>query len=137
MTHDSFAPDAMPSHEGVVAEVTPAPTPEPDALDLVFADLKGQVREQVGRLRTLGRDVALAAAARVEADAAIAESAVGAFELEPRKRRRRKGQVKRLERLVKRISAVEVEVDRGRRRDLKQVARSVRRIISALTAPVK
>jgi len=137
MTHDSFAPGADVDSSDASAEGTAAAAAEPDALDLVFADLKGQLREQVGRLRELGRDVALAAAARVEADAAIAESAVGAFELTPRKRRRRKDQVKRLERLVRRLSSVEIEVKRGRRRDLRQVSRSVRRIISALTEPVK
>jgi len=137
MTHDSFAPGADVDSSDASAEGTAAAAAEPDALDLEFADLKGQLREQVGRLRELGRDVALAAAARVEADAAIAESAVGAFELTPRKRRRRKDQVKRLERLVRRLSSVEIEVKRGRRRDLRQVSRSVRRIISALTEPVK
>ncbi len=109
----------------------------PDNLDFVFAELKQQVKDQLVRLGQVGREVALAVAARIDADAAIAETALGSLELEDGKKKRRRAQVRRLERLVERVSAVEAQASRGRRRDLRKVARSVRRIVTTLTEPVE
>ncbi|HEY3355516.1 MAG TPA: hypothetical protein VGQ83_19860 [Polyangia bacterium] len=134
MSQETLAPGAVPA-AGDSADGATGPA-DTDTLDLAFADLKAQLKDQVVRLRTLGRDVAQAAAARVEADAAIADAALEGLELDARKKRRRRAQVLRLERLIKRLSAVEIDPARGRRRDLKQVACSMRRIITALTEPV-
>jgi hypothetical protein len=127
MSHDPESPEG--------AAKTDAPA-GPDPLELAFAELKGQLRELVARLRTLSRDIAEAAAARIEADAAIADAAIVAFEPGTGKRHHRRGQVKRLEQLTKRLSLLEIDPRKGRRRDLKVVARSVRRIVAALTEPV-
>ncbi|MBI5482486.1 MAG: hypothetical protein HY906_26760 [Deltaproteobacteria bacterium] len=109
----------------------------PDTLDFAFADFKVQLKDQLARLGQVGREVALAVAARIDADAAIAETALGSLELEPRKKKRRRAQVRRLEKLVERVSALDLEAPRGRRRDLRRVARSVRRIVTTLTEPVE
>jgi hypothetical protein len=115
-----------------------APTGDaPDTLDFAFADLKVQLKDQLARLAQIGRDVALAVAARVDADAAIAETALGSLELEPHKKKRRRAQVRRLERLLERVSAIDLQASQGRRRDLRRVAKAVRRIVTALTEPVE
>jgi predicted O-methyltransferase YrrM len=109
----------------------------PENLDFVFADLKQQLKEQLVRLGQVGRETALAVAARIDADAAIAETALGSLELEEAKKKRRRAQVRRLEKLVERVSAVDLQASRGRRRDLRRIARSVRRIVTTLTEPVE
>jgi hypothetical protein len=136
MSHEIPAPGGAPQVETTAGTPDGTTAAPPDRLALEFADLRAQLRDQVARLRALGRDVALAVAARVDADAAIAESTLSALELAPQPRRRR-AQVRRLERLMKRLSAVELEPAKGRRRDLKEVARSVRRITTALTEPIE
>jgi hypothetical protein len=108
----------------------------PDTLDFAFADLKLQLKDQLARLGQIGREVALAVAARIDADAAIAETALGSLELDAHKKKRRRLQVRRLERLVERVSALDLQPAAGRRRDLRRVARSVRRIVTTLTEPV-
>ena len=108
----------------------------PDNLDFEFADLKVQLKDQLARLGQVGREVALATAARIDADAAIAETALGSLELEPTKKKRRRAQVRRLERLVERVSALDLQPSRGKRRDLRRVGKAVRRIVTALTEPV-
>jgi hypothetical protein len=113
------------------------PGDAPENLDFVFADLKQQLKEQLVRLGQVGRETALAVAARIDADAAIAETALGSLELEEAKKKRRRAQVRRLEKLVERVSAVDLQASRGRRRDLRRIARSVRRIVTTLTEPVE
>jgi hypothetical protein len=140
MSEQPSDPTHVAGGEGEWSPETGAPggpdEPSPDTLDLAFADLKTQLREQLARLGRLGRDVALAAAARIDADAAIGETALGVLELERRRRKRRRAQVKRLERLLERVGAVQVEPTRGRRRDLRRVARAVRRVVTVLTEPL-
>ena len=94
-----------------------------------------QLRAQVERLQGLGRELAVAAAARIDADGAIADTALAGLSLPARKRARRRAQVRRLERLLERVAALEIDAARGRRGDLRRVARAVRRIISVLTSP--
>ena len=74
---------------------------------------------------------------RAAQTAAIAETALGSLELEPHKKKRRRAQVRRLERLLERVSAIDLQASQGRRRDLRRVAKAVRRIVTALTEPVE
>ena len=123
------APTTVTAPDAAIEEV-------PDNLDFVFAELKQQLKDQLARLGQVGREVALAVAARIDADAAIAETALGSLELEDGKKKRRRAHVRRLERLLERVTAVEAQASRGRRRDLRRVAKSVRRIVTSLTEPV-
>jgi hypothetical protein len=132
-------PAAGDAGDPVAAEATSGAPPTgdaPDTLDFAFADLKVQLKDQLARLGQVGREVALAVAARIDADAAIAETALGALELGPHKKKRRREQVRRLERLLERVSALDLQAARGRRRDLRRVAKSVRRIVTTLTEPI-
>ena len=119
--------------EGEAAAGEPAAPATPDVSEQAFAELKARLQEQLNRLRALARDVALSASAQLDADASIAETALGTLEPESRKKRRRREQVRRLERLVERLAAVEVDTAHGRARDLKIIARSLRRALRLLT----
>jgi hypothetical protein len=130
------APESIAGGQPTDAAPGAATEDAPDNLDFVFAELKQQLKDQLVRLGQVGREVALAVAARIDADAAIAETALGSLELDDGKKKRRRAHVRRLERLLERVSAVEAQAARGRRRDLRRVAKSVRRIVTTLTEPV-
>ena len=127
MRHDSSPPDPK----------EPQAPSAPNHLELGFAELKAEARAELGRLRALGREVALAAAGRIEAVATEAETCLGDFELAKHKKRVRQRQVGALARLVKRLGAIAIEPERGRRRDLKRVSRSVQSTLDALTRKTK
>jgi hypothetical protein len=134
--HAPVAPDQGGGSPATGGAPDAAPEDVPDNLDFVFADLKLQLKDQLVRLGQVGREVALAVAARIDADAAIAETALGSLELEEAKKKRRRAQVRRLERLLERVSALDLQAAHGKRRDLRRVAKAVRRIVTTLTEPV-
>jgi len=84
------------------------------------------------QLRGATREVALAVAARIDADVAVALTALEACELGPKRRR---SQVRHLERLLDRSEGIVAEPTRGRRRDLKRLAQAVHRIVLGLADP--
>ena len=132
MTHDPETTSPPPT--GEAAPGGPAPPAEaPDPFDAAFAALKARLQEQLSRMRALGREVTLATAARLDADASIAETALADLQPEPGKKKRRRRQVRRLERLVERLAAVEVDAAHARARDLKLIARSLGRALTVLT----
>ena len=131
MTDDPQTTGSPADGEAASGEATASAAP--DRSEQAFAELKARLQEQVSRLRTLGREVALSASAQLDADASIAETALGGLQPDSRKKKRRREQVRRLERLVERLAAVEVDTAHGRARDLKVIARSLGRALKLLT----
>ncbi|HEY3354130.1 MAG TPA: hypothetical protein VGQ83_12830, partial [Polyangia bacterium] len=104
-------------------------------LDLALAGLTTELRPLIAHLRALAREVTHALAARLDAELAAVEDAVGRLEL-PRGRKRRRAVVEALRGALAEARRLQVEVApaRGRRRDLRRIAAVGRRVAAAVRA---
>jgi hypothetical protein len=99
-----------------------------DPLARDFAAAREQLAAQLGVLGGAAREIALAVADRLDDDLAGFAAGLDGLALPRRSRRKRQRAVARLGRLLEVARSVEVDPARGRRRDLKRLARKVRRL---------
>jgi len=132
MDAESHAGSPPPEQRELEPAVGSDEQPETDETLAAFTASKEQLRARLEQLRGATREVALAVAARIDADVAVALTALEACELGPKRRR---SQVRHLERLLDRSEGIVAEPTRGRRRDLKRLAQAVHRIVLGLADP--
>jgi hypothetical protein len=93
-----------------------------------FAEVQEQLRRRLGLLSGTARETALALAARLEADLAAVATQIGDLRLPPRSPRKRRQALERLEGMLAVARALQIDASRGRRRDLRRIAATVRRL---------
>jgi len=100
--------------------------PDPTALD--FDDARGQLTRHLGVLGGTAREIAIAVAGRMGDDLAVLAAGLGDLALPRRSRRKRRRAVARLAHMLAVARDLEVDPARGRRRDLKRIAATVKRL---------
>jgi hypothetical protein len=99
-----------------------------DPIESDFDDAREQLARRLGVLGSTAREIAVAVAARLDDDLAGLTAGLEDLTLPSRSRRKRRRAVARLERLLAVARGLEVDPGRGRRRDLKRVAATVKRL---------
>jgi hypothetical protein len=100
----------------------------PDLIALDFDDARAELARHLGVLGGTAREIAIAVAGRLDDDLAVLAAGIGDLALPPRSRRKRRRAVARLAHMLAVAREHEVDPARARRRDLKRIAATVRRL---------
>jgi len=100
----------------------------PDLVALDFEDRRAALARHLGVLGGTAREIAIAVARRLDDDLAVMAAGLGDLALPPRSRRKRRRAVARLAHMLAVARDLDVDPARGRRRDLKRIAATVKRL---------